>query len=161
LLYDCNATRDIYLVFQDDVNYLLSRFFKEGFKHCFAIERQALGWVCIDASRYNCMATILPAAYNDMVIEHYVQQNPAATVVHLSIKMDDLRRTTYPRLGSISCVGMMQYIIGTYWPLTLTPYKLYNKLVNNLHDKIKVVKIWRPQPPPPAAWPREPEELSL
>lgn len=134
---DCNATREIYLVFHDDTEYFCSKFIRSGFKHCFAIERQAMGWVCVDPSRTDLCCTILPALWETNIIPHFKFMNTGATVLALKVYQTD--RANYPRPAINSCVGCMQYLLGVYWPLTFTPYMLYNRIIKNTPKHIEVV----------------------
>lgn len=137
--FDFEATREIYLAFQSDIEYPFSRFMKEGFKHVFAMERQALGWICIDPSRNDLCSTILPASYHVDIIPQFMINNTTTTILKLIVKQTD--SPNYPRPGLISCVSCMQYLIGVYWPFILTPYQLYNKLCSNNFSHIEVTQI--------------------
>ena len=143
MLIDASAERDIYIVFQDDQSYLCSRLFKKGFKHCFGIERQATGWVCVDPSRKDLFAVILPAGFHDNIIDPFLDQNPTSTVIRLTVGRNPKDTNTYPRLGLISCVSVMQYLLGVYWPLTITPHQLYYKLVNKHVPGIRLKNKWQ------------------
>jgi len=143
MLYDSEAERDIYLIFQDDQSYLCSALFKKGFKHCFALERQALGWICIDPSRKNFIATILPAGFHDNIIVPFLDQNPTSTVVRLTVGRLERDTNVYPRFGLISCVSVMQYLLGVYWPLIITPHQLYCRLVNTHVPGIRLKQTWQ------------------
>ncbi len=143
VLYDAEAERDIYLIFQDDQSYLCSALFKRGFKHCFALERQALGWICVDPSRKNFIATILPAGFHDNIIEPFLSQNPTSTVLRLTVAHNEKDVNTYPRLGLISCVSVMQYLLGVYWPLIITPHQLYCRLLNTHANGIRLRQQWQ------------------
>lgn len=136
MLYDWEAEREIYLVFKTE-NYFGSNFLEDGFCHVFAIERQALGWVCIDPSRSDCLSTILPAGYVDDVISPLKAQNPQFKVLKLLYKPSYNRYNNYPRLNLMSCVSMMQYMLGVYWPWIVTPYQLYCKLLKGRFKHIK------------------------
>ena len=131
--------REIYLVFQDDIQYPFSRFIKSGFRHVFALERQALGWICIDPSRNDLCATLLPASYDVDIIPQFRINNPSFTITKLKVKQTN--KFNYPKPGIVSCVSSMQYLIGVYWPFVLTPYQLYNKLYNNNISHIEVTQI--------------------
>lgn len=129
------------MVFKSDCDYFCSRFFKDGFKHVFAIERQALGWVCVDASRYDLFHVVLPASYHDDVMSSFIRLNEDATVMKLEV----CRGTTtniYPRFGMVSCVGIIQYALGVYWPWIITPYQLYCRLESLNNSHIKVINIY-------------------
>jgi len=130
------------LVFQNDQSYFLSWLFKKGFKHCFILERQALGWVCLDASRYDLYPVILPASYLDDVAETFARLNPSSTVLELTITKPYEREMTYPKVGLISCVAVIQYALGVHWPFTVTPYQLYCRLLDKENEHIKVGKLW-------------------
>jgi hypothetical protein len=143
VLYDAEAERDIYLIFQADQSYLCSALFKKGFKHCFALERQALGWICVDPSRKNFIATILPAGFHADIITPFLDQNPTSTVIRLTVAHNEKEVNTYPRLGLISCVSVMQYLLGVYWPLIITPYQLYCRLVKAHVPGIRLKQQWQ------------------
>jgi hypothetical protein len=127
LTYDCS--RELYLVFHDDTAYFGSRFIKKGFKHVFIIERQAMGWICLDPSRSDLIASILPAQYESDVISELKNNNPDVTVLPLEVLATN--RSNYPRPGIQSCVGAVQYSLGVWWPFVLTPWRLYNKLIKS------------------------------
>lgn len=137
-----NVHRDIYLIFCN-ATYKGNWLFKKGFQHVYAIERQALGWMCLDPSRSDLISYILPAPYNAEVMKTYKAMNPDCTVVHLHVEPHD--RAIYPRIGALSCVSTMQYLIGIYSPLVLTPYQLYNKLISKTYKHIKRVDYDRPK----------------
>jgi len=81
LLFDTHAHREIYLVFMN-TNFKGDGWLKEGFKHVYAIERQALGWLCSDPSKSDLHTYILPAHYESDVIQEFIRQNPTFTVLH-------------------------------------------------------------------------------
>lgn len=127
----------------DDIEYPFSRFIKKNFKHVFAIERQALGWVCFDPSRSELNMTLLPATHGDNIIPQFIKDNPKTTVIHLEVEVHD--RAAYPRPAIMGCVGAIQYLLGVYWPIVFTPFQLYTKLINKRIDNIKVVKLCQVQ----------------
>lgn len=137
MLFDSSAHRDVYLIFWNDTEYPCSRFIKDGFKHVFAIERQALGWICLDPNRQDFIATLLPARWQDDVMGTFRKNNPDATILELEVYQS--YQWQYPRIGMLSCVSMMQYYLGVWWPHILTPYMLYNKIrkANCHHIKVK------------------------
>ena len=137
MLLNSNSFRDIFLVFHDDIKYTCSDYMQRGFKHCFAIERQALGWCCIDPNRTDLAITLLPAAWDTDIMPRFKQNNPRSTVLHLNVY--ETKKANYPRLGLISCVSTMQYLIGVYWPHILTPYQLHNKILKTNLKHIKVI----------------------
>lgn len=132
--------REIYLVFLDEVNYFCSRFFKKGFKHVFALERQALGWVCHDPSRYDLACNILPAHYEHNVVDKFKQDNPQVTILSLAVYKQT--EALYPRLGLLSCVSMIKYLLG-FPCCAFTPYQLYSTLLTKPPHYLRVRKVWQ------------------
>lgn len=137
VLIDDEAHRKIYLIFHDDCEYPFSRFMKPGFRHVFAIELQALGWVCIDPNRTDLTCTILPASWDIDIMPKYRDNNPDSTIINL--KVYPTKRSNYPRPSLISCVGVCQYLLGIYYPHIFTPYLLYNKIINSNIKHIEVL----------------------
>ena len=137
MLYDFDAHRDIYLVFMD-TQFKGDQWLKDGFKHVYAIERQALGWLCTDPSKSDIHTYILPARYDSEVIEEFKRLNPTFTILRLKVKPH--QKSVYPHLGVLSCVTIMQYMIGVYWPFVFTPYQLYNKIKSNPPNHIEVIE---------------------
>lgn len=137
MLYDYSDTRELYVCFHDDTEYFGSAFIKRGFKHCFVIERQPLGWIVLDPSRSELSATILPARWDTDMMATFKANNSNVVVLKLYVKYT--RTSNYPRPGINSCVGVVQYILGVYWPFTFTPYRLYNKLIKQTPPHIQVI----------------------
>lgn len=142
MLYDSEAERELYLIFQDEGSYPGGIVFQKGFKHVFALERQALGWVCIDPSRMDFQCHILPAGFHDDVITSFIAQNPRSTVMQIFVQPVKNQTLTYPGIGFISCVTVMQYTLGVYWPLIVTPYQLYCRLSSRRINHIRMGKTW-------------------
>jgi len=142
VLYDAEATREIFLIFQGTYHYRFSFMLKAGFQHMFALERSALGWVLLDPSRANFHCCILPAAFGDDVAGAFARRNKDSTVMQVFVKPVQLTRNLYPKLGLLSCVSTMQYTLGVYWPWIITPYQLYCRLRNLTSEHIKVGNIW-------------------
>lgn len=136
MLLDSSAYRDIYLIFMN-ADYKMSNILKDGFKHVYAIERQSLGWICIDPSTSDLYCNILPATYAADVIKEFKLQNPECTILNIHIKPH--QKKIYPFFGLLSCVSVMQYLLGVNWPFVLTPYQLYTKLIKNTCDHIEVI----------------------
>ena len=139
LSFDCDGIREIYLVFQDCDTYPGWEFLKPGFRHVYALERQALGWVCYDASLRDLCCMVLPASWDNDVAGTLVRQNPETTVVQLFCKPSPNKGRL--RGGILSCVGVCQYILGVYWPLTLTPHQLFSKILKS-DNHIGKGKVW-------------------
>lgn len=142
MLLDSEAARELYLVFQDECNYIGRWFFKKGFRHVFALERQALGWICIDPARSDFYCSILPAGFADDVAGCFAKMNKGCTVMQLFVQRPLTESWNYPQIGAISCVGIIQYALAIYCPLIITPYQLYYMLSNKRIAHIKVGKVW-------------------
>ncbi len=142
MLIDLDAEKEIYIVFQGETKYTFSNFLKPGFLHCFGLERQSLGWICIDPSHDDFHSYILPAGFSDDIIPTFISQNPNCTVMQLFVQPVKNKPRNYPRFGLISCVGILQYTLGVYWPLIISPYQLYYRLSNKRISHIKVGKVW-------------------
>lgn len=140
MLLDSTATREIYLVFDDSDSYIGYRFIKEGFRHVFAIERQATGWICYDPSMHDLYCMAMPADYDVDIISQLSLDHPEFNIIQLFVK--PINKKARPRFGLLSCVAVIQYVLGVTWPLVLTPYQLYSKLVNGNLADIEVGKIW-------------------
>ena len=84
--YEFEPARDIFLVFMNS-DYPLDSLFKDGFKHVYAIERQALGWLCTDPSKSDLHTYILPAKHASDVMGEFVLRNPEFTILQLQVKI--------------------------------------------------------------------------
>ena len=133
-------SRDIYLVFMN-AEFRGSTNLKDGFRHVYVIERQALGWLCVDPARSNMFNCILPAKFESEVMIEFERLNPEATIVHLEVGSND--EHLYPARGVMSCVSVVQYILGVCWRSVLTPHQLYNKIINNTPKHIEVINVNR------------------
>jgi hypothetical protein len=114
---------------------------KRGFEHVFALERQALGWICHDPSMSDYLSVIMPATWEVDMAQTYVDLNPGSTVVKVFVTKSP--QAKYFRWGWINCIGVVQYLLGVYWPWVLTPYRLYLKVLSNSKPHIKVGKLWQ------------------
>ena len=119
--------REMFLVFFGDADYFPYRLIKNGFGHVFAIERQSLGWICVDPSRRDLLTIILPACYDSDVAKVLRRDNPTFKILHLRVPMNV--KPNYPNLGLMGCVGVMQYFLGIYRPWIITPYQLYRYII--------------------------------
>lgn len=136
MLFDSSAFREIYLVFMN-TRFIGDRWLKDGFKHVYSIERQALGWLCTDPSKSDLHTYILPARFESEVIDEFKKQNPSFTVLELHVKPHAY--AAFPRPGIVSCVSAMQYVLGVYYPFVFTPYQLYNRIKRNPPNHIEVI----------------------
>ena len=133
--------REIYVVFHGNSKYFGSKYLEPGFTHVFVIERCARGWTCIDGNRSSLEIKMLPISNQIDMMPEYVNQNPSAHV--LKIYASDPERSKYPSFGMLSCVSTVQYILGIYYPSVITPYALYNKLLDNRINHLEVFNYGR------------------
>lgn len=125
-------------MFSESSSYYLSRWFKHGYGHVHAIAHIKGDWVLIDPSLHSLNFSILGEASGLDLIKFYTLQNPSQSIIHLIVRPNpDL--AVY-RLGPISCVSSIQYLLGIYWPLTLTPWALYSKLLTHTPQHITIVR---------------------
>ena len=134
---DSEPTREIFLVFMN-TEFPFSDWFKDGFKHVYSIERQALGWLCTDPSKSDLYTYILPATYHSEVMIEFRRQNPTFTILHLKVKPHC--QAVFPSIGVLSCVTTIQYMLGVYWPFIFTPYQLYNRIKRKPPKHIEVIE---------------------
>nr|CAC33476.1 hypothetical protein [Legionella pneumophila] len=121
-----------------NTNFTGDGWLKSGFKHVYAIERQGLGWICTDPSKSDICTYILPASYSTDVISEFKRRHPDFKILHINVKPHCY--SAYPRLGVLSCVSVIQYILGVYWPFVFTPYQLYNRIKNKPPKHIEVIE---------------------
>ena len=133
--------REIYTIFHGNSRYFGSKYLVKGFTHTFVIERCARGWVCIDGNRSSLEVKILPVSSQIDMMHVFAKQNPTSHI--LKIYTSDSGKQIFPRLGLISCVSTVQYLLGVYWPTVLTPYALYNKLLKNGVNHLEVFNYGR------------------
>lgn len=125
------------LVFSSSSTYYLSRFFKPGFQHVHAFARMGKDWFLIDPGicRFRCVP---------ILCEEDIDMHTAATAHDpscraITLEVSDPKDLQVYRFGPISCVSTIQYLIGVYWPLTLTPYQLYCRLLSSPPSHIRII----------------------
>lgn len=124
----------------DDIDFFGSKYFKEGFKHCFVIERQSGFWMCHDPSRRDLFTTILPAPGEADVIQNFILQNPDCTVLRCIVR--PTAKNNFPAINIMSCVSVVQYMLGILCPLAMTPYRLYCKLKTGKFSHMETEELW-------------------
>ena len=137
---DEEFVREIFLIFQNSHGFFFSDNLEPGFEHVFAIERQALGWVCHDPSMYDYISVLLPASWTTDVIGKFHEQNPGSTIVQIFVTKSSNAKLF--RFSWLNCIGLIQYLLGVYWPWILTPYGLYCRVVKG-NNHIKVGRVWQ------------------
>jgi len=132
--------REIYLIFQDSAEFTGSAWFTPGFKHVFAIEKQPLGWTCIDPNRFDLMIDILPVRWEADLMNQYLINKPGDTI--LKIMLTPHNEPTILRPSILSCVSLVKYMLGVSWPFVWTPWQLYIKLISDTHQGMEITQLW-------------------
>jgi len=132
--------RELYLIFQDTADFPCAKFLTKGFKHVFAIEKQPLGWTCIDPNRFDLMLDILPARWEADLMAHYLRNKPGDTI--LKVMLTPRNEATILRPSILSCVSLIKYVLGVSWPLVWTPWQLYEQLITQSNDGMEVSQLW-------------------
>ncbi len=130
--------KDYYLVFSDSDSYFFSRWFKCGYRHVHAIYHCQGNWSIVDPSLDALNVIYLEKAKNLDFISVYQKLNPEYTILRVAVK-PNLDMPVW-RIGPISCVSTIQYLLGIYRPLTVTPWGLYCYLVNKTPTHIRIVQ---------------------
>lgn len=94
----------------------------------------------LDPNRYELRFVPLPVTYRTYMMTEYLEQNPTASVIQLEIC--NHQQSFYPTMGLMSCVGVVKYCLGVRWPLVLTPWQLWTKLLKSNAPHIKVINSW-------------------
>ena len=136
MLLDSSAFREIYFIFQDSRAFCGWQLLKPGFRHVFAVEIHASGWVCYDPSIHDMYCWPLPCAPDASFIEHYKLNNPSDTVLKITARPK--RKAQYARFSLMSCVSIMKYILGVRWPFVITPHQLYSRLTSQQFENMEI-----------------------
>jgi len=129
--------KEYYLVFSSYEDHPFFRWLEPGFCHVHLIFSDNGNWILLDPSLSSLNLRSLPKAYNLDLMRTYRKLNPDHTIIHL--KINDTPALNVLRCGSISCVSTIQYLLGIYWPLTVTPYGLYSKLLAHTPSHIRII----------------------
>lgn len=109
---------------------------RRGFRHCFAVLREAEGWTVLDplsgrllVVRLNLPVGFdLPAFYRRSGLAVLGPYAPAAP-----------RASWLPPLLPHSCVALCRSVLGPGAPFALTPHGLYRRLQENSETRKKVL----------------------
>ncbi len=106
------------------------RFFPKGFRHCFAVVRDAGRWVVVNPMSHWTEISVLPeaadAADAQDVVRALADKNIRATVCAVA---EPARRTLPPT--PFTCVEAVKRILGVRAPWVLTPAALARFLEKN------------------------------
>src|SRR5271170_6647752 len=126
-----------WLVFGESETYYLARWFRRGFGHVHAIACIEGYWTLFDPAIHSLVVNVLGESEGVDFIKHYAEQNPTHTF--LKVQVFDNPDMPVWRVGPISCVSVIQYLLGVYWPLTVTPYQLYFRLITHTPGHIRIL----------------------
>lgn len=130
-----------HLVFTESSSYFFSRFLKPGFRHVYAFQETMGDWILIDPSLNSLNVLALHQAKGLDLLKAHSTLRPNDTI--LSVCAGSPFQMSVFRLGPISCVSGIQYLLGIYWPLTLTPWGLYSRLLSETPPHIRIVNHGR------------------
>ena len=129
-------SKEIYLVFCHMDDHPLVNFLKPGFSHVHALLRSDVAWVLLNPSFSSLDMVVL--GHNDERFLHvYHRMNPEHIIMKL--ELGDCPDLFWGRACNMSCVSVIQYLLGVFWPLTLTPWQLYSKLVSKTPGHIRIL----------------------
>ena len=108
------------VVFHDAGNHVLSRFLKEGFRHCFVVIKNGDYWIMIDGLKGVPLVEVVAKSDYDLAAHC---RNDGATVVETE------QRAVAPRAPYVNsnCVGLVKSVLGVR-SIAVTPYGLYKHL---------------------------------
>lgn len=127
-----------YLAFGNSSSYWFSRIFKDGFRHVHAIYLHDTDWYLVDPS-LTCLH-FLPLSKGRKMdfIRAYSEMYPELTFLKVGIKEN--KDMPVWRVGPISCVSTIQYMLGIYWPLTVSPWQLYCNLKSKTPAHVRIIQ---------------------
>lgn len=119
-----------WIVFSNDTDIGMLRFFKRGFRHCFMMMQQGDRWVLVDPRSNKTDVHLLqhPKSFN--FPRYYTEQGK--TVVKIpDINVPNKIMSPFP----VSCVETLKRMIGLHAWWVMTPYQLYKKLLKLQNKK--------------------------
>ncbi len=130
-------SKKYHLVFTDSNTYPLAKFLKPGFRHVQALHFSPHNLILFEPTVGSLKLYSLPIGTEETYLKFYREQNPHHTILHVNVSPN--KDMPVWRLGPISCVSLIQYLLGVYWPLTVTPYALYSKLLTQTPEHIRIL----------------------
>ena len=127
-----------YLVWSDSRSFYLSRYLRYGFRHVHAFYFTGSHCILLDPSLRCFNVLNLNVGRMEDFIHFYSEQNPEHTILKVNVLPNP--DMSIWRLGAISCVSTIQYLLGIYWPLTVTPYALYSRLLKDTPSHIRIIQ---------------------
>lgn len=130
--------RTFYVVFSDSKKYVWSPFLCRGFMHCYVIEKLEMIWCVCDPTRIGLNITLPYCTSEHPLIEKMMQIAPDIRVLEVVTRGTVGSFLLKPKI--MSCVSVVQYVMGTSFFLCMTPYSLFKKLLKCKHENMISVK---------------------
>lgn len=130
--------RTFYVIFCDSAPHWLSFLCKQGFNHCYLIEKLEHIYMMVDPTRCGLNISIPPCSAQHDLIYHMKKLDPNLTVVKVITKESTQEPVFKPKL--LNCVSILQHALGVSFPFfCLTPFQLYRSLLKK-HPHIATAK---------------------
>lgn len=136
---------EITLVFQDSRSYWGWQYLTPQFRHVYALIRHPSLWVLFEPSVDGVRALPLDCPGEiDMTIA-LKAKNPEIVLLRMLVSNERPGMPSF-KFIFLSCVSSIQYLLGIYWPLTVTPWGLYSRLVRDTPAHIRILDDgWKQQ----------------
>lgn len=134
---DCDE-RTFYIVFCSGAPFFLSTLLKEGFTHCYLIEKLEFIWIVQDPTRHGLNIIIPPCSAQDPLIKNMLKNDKKITVLEVITKGDS--NFSIWRAKLLTCVSAVMYGMGVWINMAMTPYQLYKKLLKMNNTNLLSVK---------------------
>lgn len=126
--------REYYLAFcNPDDNYPLSRFIKDGFRHCFIFYKGEHCWLMLNPTRWFLHVMELSCYPDDPFPEHLKSMHPELTILKITTR---LQETAFMYFRPMTCVSHVAYILGLNKRFLVTPHQLYRCLKKGQNTNI-------------------------
>ncbi len=130
--------RTFYVVFASADKYVWSLFLKEGFTHCYVIEKLEHIWIMCDPTRVGLNIVLPYCASEHPLIENMMVLSPDIRVLEIVTKGQVNSFLLRPKL--MTCVSVVQYVTAISLYFCITPYSLFKKLLRCRHENLVSVR---------------------
>lgn len=129
--------RVFFVVFTEAELYFWHPILKSGFRHCYVIERLDFIYMMFDPTRYG-LNVVLPNCSADVpLIENMMDLDPKIRV--LKVVTQGKGESVALKMRPMSCVSVVEYVMGLSFNFCITPYQLFNKLLKN--DSPNIISV--------------------
>ena len=128
------SEREFYVIFTDTDKHIFSFWLKKGFRHCYVIEKLEYIYMMIDPTRHGLNIALPTCGSEHPLIENMIELAPDITVLKILTSGEGTPAVLRPKL--MTCVSLVQYILGVSFSFCITPFSLYNKLKAGKHLNI-------------------------